>query len=162
MLKNPGFPRVFRISGQFLWSSCLSIPAGAASSCALHRPLASLSVSRQSRLKTSVFPGKAWGFAVEVVGFELGCNDQEVLALHRASRGFSHVSRSRKSLQIRPKTAIQQPSHFCRTVKTIALFAAARYWGAAIAFPRGPKHQGIRCMKLESSLAAFITAITMI
>jgi hypothetical protein len=29
-------------------------------------------MSRQSRLRTLVFPGKTGGFAVEVVGFELG------------------------------------------------------------------------------------------
>ena len=34
-------------------------------------PLVSRLVSRQSRLRTLVFPGKTGGFAVEVVGFEL-------------------------------------------------------------------------------------------
>ena len=68
MLQNPGFPRVFRISGQLLWLSCTSMLAHAASSRALPCPL----VSRQSRLETLVFPGKTSDFAVEVVGFELG------------------------------------------------------------------------------------------
>ena len=35
-------------------------------------PLVSRPVSRQSRLRTLVFPGKTGDFAVEVVGFELG------------------------------------------------------------------------------------------
>jgi acyl dehydratase len=35
-------------------------------------PLVSRPVSRKSRLATFVFPGKTVGFAVEVVGFELG------------------------------------------------------------------------------------------
>ena len=35
-------------------------------------PLVSRPVSRQSRLRTLVFPGKTVGFAAEVVGFELG------------------------------------------------------------------------------------------
>ena len=35
-------------------------------------PLVSRLVSRQSRLRTLVFPGKTVGFAAEVVGFELG------------------------------------------------------------------------------------------
>ena len=45
--------------------------AHAASSSALPCPLVSRPVSRQSRLRTLVFPGKTGGFAVEVVGFEL-------------------------------------------------------------------------------------------
>ena len=46
--------------------------AGAASSSALPWYLVSRPVSRQSRLETLVFPGKAGGFAAEGVGFELG------------------------------------------------------------------------------------------
>ena len=46
--------------------------AHAASSSALPCPLVSRLVSRQSRLRTSVFAGKSGGFAAEVVGFELG------------------------------------------------------------------------------------------
>ena len=46
--------------------------AGAASSSALPWSLVSRPVSRQSRLRTLVFPGKTGGFAAEVVGFELG------------------------------------------------------------------------------------------
>ena len=45
--------------------------AHAASSSALPCPLVSRLVSRQSRLRTLVFPGKKGGFAAEVVGFEL-------------------------------------------------------------------------------------------
>jgi hypothetical protein len=45
--------------------------AHAASSSALPWPLVSRPVSRQSRLRTLVFPGKTGGFAVKVVGFEL-------------------------------------------------------------------------------------------
>jgi hypothetical protein len=32
-LKNPGFPRVFRILGQFLWLSCLSMHVHACRCC---------------------------------------------------------------------------------------------------------------------------------
>jgi len=32
-LKNPGFPRVFRILGQLLWLSCLSMPVHACRCC---------------------------------------------------------------------------------------------------------------------------------
>ena len=46
--------------------------AHAASSSALPWYLVSRPVSRQSRLRTLVFPGKTGGFAAEVVGFELG------------------------------------------------------------------------------------------
>jgi hypothetical protein len=46
--------------------------AHAASSSALPCPLVSRPVSRQSRLRTLVFPGKTSDLAVEVVGFELG------------------------------------------------------------------------------------------
>jgi hypothetical protein len=45
--------------------------AHAASSSALPWPLVSRPVSRQSRLKTSVFTGETCGFAAKVVGFEL-------------------------------------------------------------------------------------------
>jgi hypothetical protein len=45
--------------------------AHAASSSALPCPLVSRPVSRQSRLRTLVFPGKTGGFAAEGVGFEL-------------------------------------------------------------------------------------------
>jgi hypothetical protein len=45
---------------------CMSMPAGAASSCALPWTLVSRPVSRQSRLRTLVFPGKACGFVAEV------------------------------------------------------------------------------------------------
>jgi hypothetical protein len=54
--------------------------AHAASSSALPCPLVSRPVSRQSRLRTLVFPGKTCCFAVEVVGFELsdGCFETRV------------------------------------------------------------------------------------
>jgi hypothetical protein len=45
---------------------CMSMPAGAASSCALPWTLVSRPVSRQSRPRTLVFPGKTCGFVVEV------------------------------------------------------------------------------------------------
>jgi hypothetical protein len=45
---------------------CMSMPAGAASSCALPWPLVSRPVSRQTRPRTLVFPGKICGFVVEV------------------------------------------------------------------------------------------------
>jgi len=50
---------------------CTCMPAGAASSCALPWYLVSRPVSRQSRLRTFVFPGKTGGFAADGVGFEL-------------------------------------------------------------------------------------------
>jgi hypothetical protein len=46
--------------------------AHAASSSALAWHLVSRPVSRENRLGTLVFAGKTGGFAVEVVGFELG------------------------------------------------------------------------------------------
>ena len=46
--------------------------AHAASSSALPWPLVSRPMSRQSCLRTLVFPGKTGGFAAEGVGFELG------------------------------------------------------------------------------------------
>ena len=45
---------------------CMSMPAGAASSCALPCPLVSRPLSRQSRPQILVFPGKTCGFVVEV------------------------------------------------------------------------------------------------
>jgi hypothetical protein len=45
--------------------------AGAASSSALPWYLVSRPVSRKSRLRTLVFPGKTGDFAAEGVGFEL-------------------------------------------------------------------------------------------
>jgi hypothetical protein len=59
-------PRVFRISCQLLWLTCMSMPAGAASSSALPWPLVSRPESRQSRPRTLVFLGKTCGFVVEV------------------------------------------------------------------------------------------------
>jgi hypothetical protein len=50
----------------------MSMPAGAASSSALPWPLVSRLVSRQSRPRTLVFPGKTCGFVAQGVGFELG------------------------------------------------------------------------------------------
>jgi hypothetical protein len=45
---------------------CMSMPAGAASSCALPWTLVSRPVSRQSRPQTLVFPGKTCCFVAEV------------------------------------------------------------------------------------------------
>jgi len=44
----------------------MSMPAGAASSCALPWTLVSRPLSRQSRPQTLIFPGKTCGFVVEV------------------------------------------------------------------------------------------------
>ena len=44
-------------------------------------PLVSRPVSRQSRLRTLVFPGKTRGFAAEGVGFELDTRCLETLVL---------------------------------------------------------------------------------
>jgi hypothetical protein len=72
-LKNPGFPRVFRISGQLLWLSCLSMHVHACRCCvvlcaALDPKNISVSrpVSRQSRPRTLVFQGRTCGFVAEV------------------------------------------------------------------------------------------------
>ena len=72
-LVNPGFPRVFSISGQLLWLSCLSMHVHACRCCvvlcaALDPESVSVSrpESRQSRLGTLVFPGKTCCFVAEV------------------------------------------------------------------------------------------------
>jgi hypothetical protein len=62
----PGFLAFRRSSFGFPAYPCMSMPAGAASSCALPWTLVSRPVSRQSRLRTLVFPGKACGFVAEV------------------------------------------------------------------------------------------------
>ena len=69
--QNPGHTGVFRVSGQLLWLPRTSMPAHAASSGALPWYLVSRPVSRQSRLRTRVFPGKTGGFAAKGAGFEL-------------------------------------------------------------------------------------------
>jgi hypothetical protein len=63
------FPGFFAYSANcfgFPAYPCMSMPAGAASSCALPWTLVSRRVSRQSRPRTLVFPGKTCGFVVEV------------------------------------------------------------------------------------------------
>ena len=68
--QNPWFPPgffAFRANCfGFPAYPCMSMPAGAASSCALPWTLVSRPVSRQSRLRTLVFSGKTYGFVVEV------------------------------------------------------------------------------------------------
>ena len=73
----PGFFAFLANCFGFPARPCTCMLAHAASSSALPCPLVSRPVSRQSRLRTLVFPGKTGGFAVEVVGFELG---EEVLS----------------------------------------------------------------------------------
>jgi hypothetical protein len=63
---SQGFWHFWPIALAFCAYPCMSMPAGAASSCALPWTLVSRPVSRQSRLRTLVFPGKACGFVAEV------------------------------------------------------------------------------------------------
>ena len=82
-LVNPGFPRVFRISGQFLWLSvpihacpCLQVlPLEKSSSCAALDPT-NISVSRASESpESSHKPRFSWEnmwFCSGGAGFELG------------------------------------------------------------------------------------------
>ena len=62
----PGFFAYWANCFGFPAYPCMSTPAGAASSCALPWTLVSRRVSRQSRPRTLVFPGKTCGFVVEV------------------------------------------------------------------------------------------------
>jgi hypothetical protein len=70
-LVSPGFFAYRANCFGFPAYPCLSMPAGAASSCALPWPLVSRPVSRKSRLETFVFTGETGDFVVEGVGFEL-------------------------------------------------------------------------------------------
>jgi len=67
----PGFFAYLANCFGFPARPCTCMLAGAASSSALPWYLVSRPESRQSRLETLVFPGKAGGFAAEGVGFEL-------------------------------------------------------------------------------------------
>ena len=67
----PGFFAFLANCFGFPARPCTCMLAHAASSSALPCPLVSRPVSRQSRLRTLVFPGETGGFAAEVVGFEL-------------------------------------------------------------------------------------------
>jgi hypothetical protein len=67
----PGFFAYLANCFGFPARPCTCMLAHAASSSALPCPLVSRPVSRQSRLRTLVFPGKTGGFAAEGVGFEL-------------------------------------------------------------------------------------------
>ncbi len=67
----PGFFAFLANCFGFPARPCTCMLAGAASSSALPWPLVSRPVSRKSRLRTLVFPGKTGGFAAEEVGFEL-------------------------------------------------------------------------------------------
>jgi hypothetical protein len=74
-LKNPGFPRVFRISGQLLWSSCLSMHVHACRCCvvlcAALDPGESSSESPESSAKPRFSRENMW-FCSGGAGFELG------------------------------------------------------------------------------------------
>jgi hypothetical protein len=71
-LVSPGFFAYMANCFGFPARPCTCMLAHAASSSALPWPLVSRPMSRQSRLRTLVFPGKTGGFAAEGVGFELG------------------------------------------------------------------------------------------
>ncbi len=77
VLQNPGFPRVFRISGQLLWSSVAPMQLGAWRIAALYfasrneiRVVFRVALGRQN---TGVLHGPVWygSTPVEAVGFEL-------------------------------------------------------------------------------------------
>ena len=74
-LKNPGFPRVFRISGQFLWLSCLSMHVHACRCCvvlcAALDPGESSSESPESSPNPRFSRENMW-FCSGGAGFELG------------------------------------------------------------------------------------------
>jgi hypothetical protein len=74
-LKNPGFPRVFRISGQLLWLSCLSMHVHACRccvvSCAALDPGESSSESPES-FQNPHFSRENLLFCSGGAGFELG------------------------------------------------------------------------------------------
>ena len=71
LLVFPGFFAFLANCFGFPARPCTCMLAHAASSSALPWSLVSRPVSRQSRLRTLVFPGKTGGFAAEEVGFEL-------------------------------------------------------------------------------------------
>jgi hypothetical protein len=82
----------------------MSMPAGAASSCALPWPLVSRPVSRQSRPRTLVFPGKTCGFVVEVQDSNyLSSNRTRIHCRNRDAENASVFSRYR---MINPKQPI--------------------------------------------------------
>jgi hypothetical protein len=63
---SQGFSHIRPIALAFCAYPCMSMPAGAASSCALPWPLVSRPLSRQSRPRTLVFLGKTCCFVAEV------------------------------------------------------------------------------------------------
>jgi hypothetical protein len=73
-LKNPGFPRVFRILGQLLWLSCLSMHVHACRCCvvlcAALPPGESSSESPESSSNPRFFGENGW-FCSGGAGFEL-------------------------------------------------------------------------------------------
>ena len=70
-LVSPGFFAYRANCFGFPAYPCLSMPAGAASSCALPCPLVSRLVSRQSRLGTTRFSRENMWFCSGGAGFEL-------------------------------------------------------------------------------------------
>ena len=69
-LKDPGFPRVFRISAQLLWLSCTSMHVHACTYCVVWCAALVPGESSESPLNPR-FSTENGGFAVEVAGFEL-------------------------------------------------------------------------------------------
>jgi hypothetical protein len=87
--------------------------ARAASSSALPWYLVSRPVSRQSRLRTLVFPGKTGGFAAEGVGFELGGD-----VLKRAETSYHSIqllfgSQVTDIIQLRIEVSLRDRLHWC-------------------------------------------------
>jgi hypothetical protein len=109
-LKNPGFPRVFRISGQFLWSSCLSMLVHACRCCvvlcAALPPGESSSESPESSPNLH-FPRENMMFCSGGAGFELGCDDCDVLHDGR----YPESIRTYREEEIRCKSDRKQITH---------------------------------------------------
>ena len=100
-LKNPGFPRVFRISGQLLWLSCLSMHVHACRCCvvlcAALAPGESSSESSESPRNPRFYREKRW-FCSRGCRIRISClrnkKDRAELS-HRSSNRPTNTMRSR-------------------------------------------------------------------
>jgi hypothetical protein len=95
-LVSPGFFAYWANCFGFPAYPCMSMPAGAASSCALPWTLVSRPVSRQSRPRTLVFSGKTGGFVAEVQDSNYLSSNRT--RIHCQNRGCRECSR-RPSIQ---------------------------------------------------------------